>query len=137
MVASRTPARSGWRKAFVYTQVVAEWYAFIKKLPMEENPMHKTHSFGGVVGASVLASVLSVATLWFVHTVVISPEPAFAQRPGSPDVVLYAAPRGESGNDESFIFYSTKTGDIWVYRNRKLRDRYRLTELGADLEKVQ
>ena len=99
--------------------------------------MHKTHSFGGVVAASVLASVLSVAGLWFVHSVVISPEPAFAQRPGSADVVLYAAPRGDSGTDESFIFYNTKTGDIWVYRNKKLRTRYRLTELGADLEKLQ
>ena len=102
-------------------------------MPKEKNP----NSFGGVVAASVLASVLGVATLWFVQTVVISPEPAFAQRSGSHDVVLYAAPRGSEGNDESFIFYNTKTGDIWVYRNKKLRDRYRLTELGADLEKVQ
>jgi hypothetical protein len=99
--------------------------------------MHKTYSFRGVITASVLASVLSVAALWFVYTVVISPDPAFAQRSGSPDVVLYAAPRGVDGSDESFIFYNTKTGDIWVYRDRKLRDRYRLTELGEDLEKVQ
>lgn len=99
--------------------------------------MHKIHGFGGIVAAAVLASVLSVAGLWLLHTVIISPEPAFAQRPGSPDVVLYAAPRGDSGTDESFIFYNSRTGDLWVYRNRKLRERYRLTELGADLEKVQ
>jgi hypothetical protein len=99
--------------------------------------MHNSHSFGGIFAASVLASVLSVAGLWLLHAVVVAPEPAFAQRPGSPDVVLYTAPRGESGSDESFIFYNARTGDLWVYRNRKLRERYRLTELGADLEKVQ
>lgn len=99
--------------------------------------MHKAHSFGAVVATSVLASILSVAALWFMHTIAVSPEPAFAQAPGSPDIVLYAGPRGDSGNDESFIFYSPKTGDIWVYRNRKLRTRYRLTELGADMERLQ
>lgn len=98
--------------------------------------MHKTHGFGGLVAASVLASVLSVAGLWLVHTFVISPEPAFAQETGLADVVLYAGPRGDSGTDESFIFYNAKTGDIWVYRNRKLRVRYRLAELGADMERL-
>ena len=99
--------------------------------------MREIHRFGGVIAASVLASVLSVAALWFVHAAVISPEPALAQGPGSPDVVLYATPLGETGSHESFIFYDSKTGDIWVYRDRKLRDRYRLTQLGADLEKVK
>jgi hypothetical protein len=98
--------------------------------------MHKTYSFRSVVAASVLASMLSVAAIWFAHSVVISPEPAFAQEPNSPDVVLYAMPRGSEGKDESFIFYSAKTGDIWVYRDQKFRDHYRLTSLGADMEKA-
>jgi hypothetical protein len=97
--------------------------------------MHKTHSFGSVVAASVLASILSVAAFWFLQTAVISPETAFAQKPGSPDVVLYAGPRGHDDR-ESFIFYNAKSGDLWVYRNKKLLEHYRLTDLGADLEKL-
>ena len=98
--------------------------------------MQKTLGFGGVVAASVLASVLSVAALSFVQAVVISPEPAFAQGPGSPDVVLYAAPRSEGGDNESFIFHDKKTGDLWVYRDRKIREHYRIKELGIDLEQI-
>lgn len=104
-------------------------------MPKEENPMHEAHSFRSVVGTSVLASVVSVAALWYVHAVVISPEPAFAQSPASPDVVLYAMPRGSEGKDESFIFHNPKTGDLWVYRDHRLREHYRLTELGTDMEK--
>lgn len=97
--------------------------------------MHQAHSFRSVVAAAVLASVPSVAAFWFVHAVVISPASVLAQQPGAPDVVLYAAPRGD-GDDESFIFYDKSTGDLRVYRDRKIRVHYRLTELGADLEKI-
>jgi hypothetical protein len=106
-------------------------------MPKEDNPIHEAHSSRSVVGTSVLASVLSVTALWLVHAVVISPESAFAQKPGSSDVVLYAMPRGSEGKDESFIFYNTKTGDLWVYRNHKFRNHYRLNELGADLENIE
>ena len=99
--------------------------------------MHKTYSFRGVVAAAVLASVLSVSALWLAHTLAISPSPAFAEGPTSPDVVLYAMPRGSEGKDESFIFYKAETGDIWVYRDYKFREHYRLTKLGVDMENEQ
>lgn len=103
----------------------------------EEIPVPNTHAFRDTVAASILASVLSVAALSVVQHVFISPEPAFAQTPVTSDVVLYAAPRSESGDNESFIFYDKKSGDLWVYRNRKIREHYRVKELGADLEKIE
>ena len=98
--------------------------------------MPKTHRFRDVVAASFPASVLSVAALWFVQAVVISPEPAFAQGPSSTHVVLYTAPRGD-GDEESFIFYDTVAGDLWVYRNQKIRRHYQVEELGVDLERIE
>jgi hypothetical protein len=107
-------------------------------MPTEENSVPKTHSFRDIVAASVLASILSVAALWFVQAVLISPQPAYAQQgPSSTDVVLYASPRTEDGTDESFIFYNTKSGDLWVYRNQKIKRHYRVKELGIDLERIE
>lgn len=98
--------------------------------------MHETHSFRGVVAASVLASVLSVTALWLAHAVVISPAPVFAQRPTAGDAVFHTMPRGSS-EDVSFIFYNPEAGEIWVYRDHKLKNHYRLTALGTDMEKLR
>ena len=97
--------------------------------------MPNTLTFRGVVATSILASALTVAALWLLHSVVVSPKPAWAQQAVDPDVVLYAGPR-ESSSDESFIFHNSKTGDIWVYKDHKLKNHYRLRTLGEDLEKV-
>lgn len=88
-----------------------------------------------VVAASVAASVLTVAALWLAHAALVSPNRAFAQQSRPQDAVLYAMPRGSEGKDESFIFYDAETGDIWVYRDHKFRNRYRLTTLGEDMKK--
>ena len=52
-------------------------------------------------------------------------------------IVLYAGPRRDTMKDESFIFYNPKTGDIWVYRNDDLKERYRVSQLGEKLEKIK
>lgn len=96
--------------------------------------MEKTYSFRSVVAASVLAAVLSLAAFWLLHAAVLAPEPVWAQSSTSPGIVLYAAPA--ASDSETFIFHDTHTGDIWVYRNRKFKRRYRLSDLGSDMERL-
>ena len=98
--------------------------------------MHSTR-FRDLVTASVLASAVTLAACWLGYSAVVAPEPAFARSPVPPDVVLHAMPRGSEGKNESFIFYNAKTGDIWVYRDYKFRDHYRLTALGENMEQIE
>lgn len=52
-------------------------------------------------------------------------------------IILYAGPRRDTMKDESFIFYNPTTGDLWVYRNDDLKERYRVSKLGEKLEKIK
>ena len=38
--------------------------------------------------------------------------------------------------DESFFFYNSKTGDIWVYQEDKPKEHYRVVSLGEKLTKL-
>jgi hypothetical protein len=38
--------------------------------------------------------------------------------------------------DESFFFYNSKTGDIWVYQEDKPKEHYRVVSLGEKLKKL-
>jgi hypothetical protein len=38
--------------------------------------------------------------------------------------------------DESFFFYNSKTGDIWVYQEDKPKEHYQVVTLGEKLKKL-
>ena len=38
--------------------------------------------------------------------------------------------------DESFFFYNSKTGDIWVYQEDKPKEHYRVVAIGEKLQKL-
>jgi hypothetical protein len=50
---------------------------------------------------------------------------------------VHASPRRDTDKDGSFIFVSSKTGDIWVYRDKDFKDHYKVVELGQPLQVVE
>lgn len=52
------------------------------------------------------------------------------------DYAIYAGVRRDTEKNESFIFVNPKTGDIWVYQDTKVKEHYRLTAVGQDLEEI-
>jgi hypothetical protein len=44
--------------------------------------------------------------------------------------------RKDDQKDESFFFYSPKTGDIWVYQEDKPKEHYRVISVGEKLKKL-
>jgi len=98
--------------------------------------MKRVYTFNHLLLAAIFASLFS-GFLLLAQRQVFRVAPALAQNATLPGLTLYAAPRRDTMKDESFIFYDAKTGDLWVYRNEKLKKHYRVTTMGQDLEKVK
>jgi hypothetical protein len=90
-----------------------------------------------------LASLLTVAIASSALTIsferVLHPSPVQAQQSNATlqEYIVYAAPRGDGGSQESFIFVNPKTGDIWVYENRNVKEHYRVAAVGRKLDEVK
>lgn len=84
---------------------------------------------------TIVVSVLTTAVL--IYTV--DPPVVRAQQAGGPfdGLTLYATSIRETDKEASFIFVNSRTGDIWVYRNKDLKEHYRITEVGKKLEDVK
>lgn len=85
----------------------------------------------------LVAVLSSIATIGFER--LVDSKPVMAQGGASgplQGVTVFAGPRRDTEKDESFIFVSA-TGEIWVYRNEKFEEHYRVTKMGAPLEKVK
>jgi len=87
-----------------------------------------------IVLLTIIVSSFTTAVL--IYTV--DPPVAQAQQTGPFDgLTLYAGPRRDTYKNESFIFVNSRTGDIWVYRDTKLKQHYRIVEMGQELEKIK
>jgi hypothetical protein len=87
-----------------------------------------------LVVVALASSLLTIVLERALH-----PAAAYAQQapPILQDHVLYAAPRGEDGTSESFIFANPRTGDIWVYENQNVKEHYRVVAVGQKLEQLK
>ena len=86
----------------------------------------------------VTALVAAAATLTVEH--LLHPATAVAQEAPSPldGFTIFPTAFGDRHKQfRSFIFVDKQTGDIWVYRNEKFREHYRVGTMGEDLEKVK
>lgn len=84
--------------------------------------------------AMLAALVATVVAVFVLHFTLPSVRAASVVPDG---ITLYAGPRRDTMKDESFIFYDSNTGEIWVYRNEKLKERYQVVQLGEELRRVQ
>jgi hypothetical protein len=76
----------------------------------------------------------SALTLLLEHMVVHTP---VAQASPSLESLQFTAQhRKDDQKDESFFFYSPKTGDIWVYQEDKPKEHYRVVSVGEKLQKL-
>ena len=82
----------------------------------------------------VTALVATAGTLTIEHF--LHPATAVAQEATSPLDGFTIFPTANR-QFNSIFFVDEKTGDIWVYRNEKFREHYRVGTMGEDLEKVK
>jgi hypothetical protein len=89
-----------------------------------------------VVAISTMLSAF--ATLIIGH--IVQPPGAAAQQAGSPlaGLTVFANTYGLSSQKfDAFIFLNQQTGDIWIYRDEKLGDHYRVVAMGQPLQKIK
>ena len=88
-----------------------------------------------ILGVVALASsMLTIVLERALHPATVDAQQA---PPVLQDHVLYAAPRGDDGTGESFIFANPRTGDIWVYENQNVKEHYRVVAVGQKLEELK
>lgn len=66
----------------------------------------------------------------------LQPEVAHARQTAS-GIVLFAAHRRDTDNQQGFIFFDQKTGDIWVYDNQNPKEHYRVGQMGQPMQKLK
>jgi hypothetical protein len=78
----------------------------------------------------------SAVTL-LVERVVFRPAATEAQAaPALEGFQFSAQHRKDDHVDESFFFYNSKTGEIWVYQEDKPKEHYRVISIGEKLQKL-
>ena len=78
----------------------------------------------------------SAVTL-LVERVVFRPPATEAQAaPALEGFQFSAQHRKDDHVDESFFFYNSKTGEIWVYQEDKPKEHYRVISIGEKLQKL-
>jgi hypothetical protein len=78
----------------------------------------------------------SAMTLLFEHMVFHPPAVQAQASPSLESLQFTAQHRKDDQKDESFFFYSPKTGDIWVYQEDKPKEHYRVVSVGEKLQKL-
>ena len=78
----------------------------------------------------------SAVTL-LVERLVLRPPAAEAQSTAALEGIQFTPQhRKDDHVDESFFFYNSRTGDIWVYQEDKPKEHYRVVSLGEKLQKL-
>ena len=79
----------------------------------------------------------AIAVTLLVDHIVFHPAAAEAQAaPALEGIQFTPQHRKDDPVDESFFFYNSKTGDIWVYQEDKPKEHYRVISLGEKLKKL-
>lgn len=100
--------------------------------------MKRKFTFLQLFMVAILASMISLSIL-VLYDEFMTGSKLFASNDfeSGNDIALYASPRRDTQKDESFIFFNRETGDLWVYRNEKFKEHYRVGAMGQNLEKVK
>lgn len=78
----------------------------------------------------------SAMTLLLEHMVFHPPTAQAQAAPALEGLQFTAQHRKDDQKDESFFFYSPKTGDIWVYQEDSPKEHYRIISVGEKLKKL-
>ena len=86
----------------------------------------------------LLAVALGASALTLlVERIVFNPPATKAQSATALENFQFTAQhRKDDHVDESFFFYNSKTGEIWVYQEDKPKEHYRVISIGEKLQKL-